>query len=100
MMMDKGNCQENRPVDQRATQVKRKYKRRAAGLNQTYAPEIVGDGTDGIRGGPWNILHRQRPPLYVVVGAFGEINEDASKLITRNLHASPPRLTLASQCRH
>ena len=38
--------------------------------------------------------------LPYVVGAFGEINEDASKLITRNLHASPPRLTLASQCRH
>ena len=32
----KGNCQENRPVDQRATQVKRNYKRRAAGLNQTH----------------------------------------------------------------
>ena len=63
----KGNCQENRPVDQRATQVRRNYKRRAAGLDLTHAPEVVGDGTNkwsggSIRGGPWNILHRQRPP--------------------------------------
>ena len=43
----KGNCQENRPVDQRATKVRWDYKKRACGLDRTHAPEVVGDGTNG-----------------------------------------------------
>ena len=37
--------------------------------------------------------------LPIVVGAFGEVNEDASKLIT-HLARLAARLTLASQCCH
>ncbi|EJK66052.1 hypothetical protein THAOC_13046, partial [Thalassiosira oceanica] len=44
---DKGNCQTNRPVNLRATQAVRSYRRRAAGLDQKYAQEVVGDGTNG-----------------------------------------------------
>ncbi|EJK51060.1 hypothetical protein THAOC_29805, partial [Thalassiosira oceanica] len=44
---DKGNCQTNSPVNLRATQAVRSYRRRAAGLDQKYAQEVVGDGTNG-----------------------------------------------------
>ena len=80
----KGNCQENRPVDQRATQVTRNYKRRSKGLDLKYAPEVVGDGTNG-QVGPFEAAlgtFYTGNVLPIVVGAFGEVNEDASKLIT------------------
>ena len=99
----KGHCQDNRPVDQRATQVRRNYKKRAGGLDRTHAPEVVGDGTNGqVR---W--VHSRRPlehstpatssPLLSARSAKS-MKTPASSL--RILHASPPRLTLASRCRH
>ena len=81
----KGNCQENRPVDQRATQVRRNYKKRAGGLDRTHAPEVVGDGTNG-QVGPFEAAlgtFYTGNVLPIVVGAFGEVNEYASKLITQ-----------------
>ena len=73
-----------RPVDQRATQVRRNYKRRTAGLDRKYAPEVVGDGANG-QVGPFQTalggFHTGN--VYpVVVGAFGEVNENFRKLIT------------------
>ena len=70
--------------DERATQVRRNYKRRAAGLDRKYAPEVVGDGDNG-QVGPFQTalggFHTGN--VYpVVVGAFGEANEDFRKLIT------------------
>ena len=81
----KGNCQENRHVDQRATKVRRDYKERAGGLDRTHAPEVVGDGTNGQVGPFEAALGRfyTGNVLPFVVGAFGEVNEDASKLITK-----------------
>ena len=81
----KRNCQENRPVNQRATKVTRDYKKRAAGLDLTHAPEVVGDGTNG-QVGPFEAAlgtFYTGNVLPIVVGAFGEVNEDASKLITQ-----------------
>ncbi|EJK75180.1 hypothetical protein THAOC_03111 [Thalassiosira oceanica] len=82
---DKGNCQTNRPVNLRATQAVRSYRRRAAGLDQKYAQEVVGDGTNG-QVGPFETALGEfytGNVLPVAVGAFSEVNEDASKLITR-----------------
>ncbi|EJK68906.1 hypothetical protein THAOC_09880 [Thalassiosira oceanica] len=82
---DKGNCQTNRPVNLRATQAVRSYRRRAAGLNQKYAQEVVGDGTNG-QVGPFETALGEfytGNALPVAVSAFSEVNEDASKLITR-----------------
>ena len=83
----KGNCQVNRPVDQRATKVRRDYyKRRAAlelpaSIDRTHAPEVVGDGTTG-QVGPFEAAlgtFYTGNAFPIVVGAFGEVNEDASK---------------------
>ncbi|EJK59774.1 hypothetical protein THAOC_19965, partial [Thalassiosira oceanica] len=81
----KGNSQVNKPVDLRNNQVKRNYKRRATGLDQKYAPEVVGDGING-QVGPFETALGEFYTVNVfpiVVGAFGEVNEDASKLITK-----------------
>ncbi|EJK71135.1 hypothetical protein THAOC_07450, partial [Thalassiosira oceanica] len=73
------------PVNLRATQAVRSYRRRAAGLDQKYAQEVVGDGTNG-QVGPFETALGEfytGNVLPVAVGAFSEVNEDASKLITR-----------------
>ncbi|EJK58748.1 hypothetical protein THAOC_21099, partial [Thalassiosira oceanica] len=60
-------------------------RRRAAGLDQKYAQEVVGDGTNG-QVGPFETALGEfytGNVLPVAVGAFSEVNEDASKLITR-----------------
>ncbi|EJK51514.1 hypothetical protein THAOC_29308 [Thalassiosira oceanica] len=57
----------------------------AAGLDQKYAQEVVGDGTNG-QVGPFETALGEfytGNALPVAVGAFSEVNEDASKLITR-----------------
>ncbi|EJK51810.1 hypothetical protein THAOC_28987 [Thalassiosira oceanica] len=72
---DKGNCQTNRPVNLRATQAVRSYRRRAAGLDQKYAQEVVGDGTNG-QVGPFETALGEfytGNALPVAVGAFGEV---------------------------
>ncbi|EJK68177.1 hypothetical protein THAOC_10667 [Thalassiosira oceanica] len=66
-------------------QAVRSYRRRAAGLDQKYAQEVVGDGTNG-QVGPFETALGEfytGNVLPVAVGAFSEVNEDASKLITR-----------------
>ncbi|EJK64960.1 hypothetical protein THAOC_14248, partial [Thalassiosira oceanica] len=76
---DKGNCQTNRPVNLRATQAVRSYRRRAAGLDQKYAQEVVGDSTNG-QIGPFETALGEfytGNALPVAVGAFSEVNEDA-----------------------
>ena len=92
----KGNCQENRPVNQHATKVKRDFKRRAASLDQIHAPEVVGDGTNG-QVGPFEAalgtVHT-RNAFPIVVGSVDDVNEeDASKLITKLA-----RLTTKTDC--
>ena len=50
-----------------------------------HAPEVVGDGTDG-QVGPFEAAlgtFYTGNALPFVVGAFGKVNEDASKLITK-----------------
>ncbi|EJK49158.1 hypothetical protein THAOC_31995 [Thalassiosira oceanica] len=77
--------QVNKPVDQRTKQVKRNYKRRTTGLDQKYAPEVVGDGTNG-QVGPFETALGEfctGNVFPIVVGAFGEVNEDMSKLFTK-----------------
>ena len=61
------------------------HRRRAAGLDQKYAQEVVGDGTNG-QVGPFETALGEfytGNVLPVAVGAFSEVNEDASKLITK-----------------
>ncbi|EJK47261.1 hypothetical protein THAOC_34031 [Thalassiosira oceanica] len=82
----KGNCQANPPVNQRASNVRWNYRKRTVDPDRAHAPEVVGDGTNGqvgptIRGGPWTIPHTGNVFL-IVAGAFSEVNEDASKLVT------------------
>ncbi|EJK62931.1 hypothetical protein THAOC_16440 [Thalassiosira oceanica] len=70
----KGNSQVNKPADLRNNQVKRNYKRRAAGLDQKYAPEVVRDGTNG-QVGPFEMALGEfytGNVFPIVVGAFGE----------------------------
>ncbi|EJK63646.1 hypothetical protein THAOC_15684 [Thalassiosira oceanica] len=58
---------------------------RGFGLDQKYAQEVVGDGTNG-QVGPFETALGEfytGNVLPVAVGAFSEVNEDASKLITR-----------------
>ena len=80
----KGNCQANPPVTQRASTVRRDYRRRTLGLDRAHASEVVGDGTNG-RVGPFEEALGQfhtGNAFPIVAGAFGEVNEDASKLVT------------------
>ena len=82
----KGNCQANPPVTQRASTVRRDYRRRTLGLDRAHASEVVGDGTNG-----------QVGPFEEALGQFHTGNvycsyccrrvrrsqrEDASKLVT------------------
>ncbi|EJK54647.1 hypothetical protein THAOC_25707, partial [Thalassiosira oceanica] len=59
---------------------------RAAGLDQKYVPEVVGDGTNG-QVGPFEAAlvgdFYTDNVFPIVVGTFGEVNEDTSKLITK-----------------
>ena len=80
----KGNCQANPPVTQRASTVRRDYRRRTLGLDRAHASEVVGDGTNG-QVGPFEEALGQFHTgnvFPIVAGAFGEVNEDASKLVT------------------
>jgi len=55
-----------------------------AGLDRTHAQEVVGDGTNG-QMGPFEAAigaFYTGNVFPIAVGAFGEVNEDASKLVT------------------
>ena len=80
----KGNCQANPPVTQRASTVWWDYRRRTLGLDRAHASEVVGDGTNG-QVGPFEEALGQFHTgnvFPIVAGAFGKVNEDASKLVT------------------
>ncbi|EJK43779.1 hypothetical protein THAOC_37744, partial [Thalassiosira oceanica] len=80
----KGNCQANPPANQRASNVRRNYRKRTVGLDRAHAPEVVGDGTNG-QVGPFEEALGQFHTgnvFPIVAGAFSEVNEDASKLVT------------------
>ncbi|EJK58006.1 hypothetical protein THAOC_21901, partial [Thalassiosira oceanica] len=79
----KGNCQANPPANQRASNVRRNYRKRTIDLDRAHAPEVVGDGTNG-QVGPFEEALKQFHTgnvFPIAAGAFGEVNEDASKLI-------------------
>ncbi|EJK58118.1 hypothetical protein THAOC_21781, partial [Thalassiosira oceanica] len=79
-----GNCQANPPANQRASNVRRNYRKRTVDLDRAHAPEVVGDGTNG-QVGPFEEALGQFHTgnvFPIVAGAFSEVNEDASKLIT------------------
>ncbi|EJK68988.1 hypothetical protein THAOC_09799 [Thalassiosira oceanica] len=80
----KGNCQANPPANQRASNVRRNYRKRTVDLDRAHAPEVVGDGTNG-QVGPFEEALGQFHTgnvFPIVAGAFSEVNEDASKLVT------------------
>ncbi|EJK63809.1 hypothetical protein THAOC_15518 [Thalassiosira oceanica] len=82
----KGNCQANPPANhQRASNVRRNYRKRTVDLDRAHAPEVIGDGTNG-QVGPFEEALGQFHTgnvFPIVAGAFGEVNhEDASKLVT------------------
>ena len=53
-------------------------------MDRTHAPEVVGDGTNGQVGPFEEALGKFHTgnAFPIVAGAFGEVNEDASKLVT------------------
>ena len=80
----KGNCQANPPANQRASNVRRNYRKRTVDLDRAHAPVVVGDGTNG-QVGPFEEALGQFHTgnvFPIVAGAFSEVNEDASKLVT------------------
>ncbi|EJK43855.1 hypothetical protein THAOC_37660, partial [Thalassiosira oceanica] len=80
----KGNCQANPPTNQRASNVRRNYRKRTLDLDRDHAPEVVGDGTNG-QTGPFEEALGQfytGNVFPIVAGAVGEVNEAASKLVT------------------
>ncbi|EJK68762.1 hypothetical protein THAOC_10031, partial [Thalassiosira oceanica] len=84
---NKGHCQTNKPVNLRATQAVRSYGRRAAGLDQKYVQEFVGDGTNG-QVGPFEtalgeFYYTGNSSSHLLSEHLVEVNEDASKLITK-----------------
>ncbi|EJK70452.1 hypothetical protein THAOC_08191 [Thalassiosira oceanica] len=69
---------------QRASNVRRNYRKRTVDLDLAHAPQVVGDGTSG-QVGPFEEALGQfhiGNVFPIVAGAFGEVNEDASKLVT------------------
>ncbi|EJK63348.1 hypothetical protein THAOC_15993 [Thalassiosira oceanica] len=98
----KGNChcQANPPANQRASNVRRNYRKRTVDLDRAHAPEVVGDGTNG-QVGPFEEALGQFHTgnvIPIVAGAFSEVNEDASKLITNLAQLTATRQTLESRC--
>ncbi|EJK71557.1 hypothetical protein THAOC_06984 [Thalassiosira oceanica] len=79
----------------RSSYIRRNYRKRTLDLDRAHAPEVVGDGTNG-QVGPFEEALGQFHTgnvFPIVAGAFGEVNEDASKLVT-NL----ARLTAKTDC--
>ena len=82
---EKGNSQDNKPVNQRAKRVTKDYRNRAAKLDRKLAPDEVGTRTNG-QVGPFEAALGEfytGNVFPIVVGAFGEVNEDANKLIKK-----------------
>ena len=82
---EKGNSQDNKPVDQRGKQVRKNYKDRTAKLDRKLASEDAGTRTNG-QVGPFEAALGEfytENVFPIVVGAFGEVNEDANKLIKK-----------------
>ena len=72
-----------RPTEQRAKQVVNDYKLKFRKLDRVYAPDVVGDGNNGVVG-PFEAAQQlfiggQVVPL--VVGAFGDVNKDLEKML-------------------
>ncbi|EJK53201.1 hypothetical protein THAOC_27416 [Thalassiosira oceanica] len=70
----------------RTSWARRNYRKRTLDLDRAHAPEVVGDGTNG-QVGPFEeaLLDNSTLATHVfpiLAGAFGEVNEDASKLVT------------------
>ena len=81
----KGNSQDNKPVDQRGKVVRKNYKERAAKLDRKLATEDVGTRTNG-QVGPFEAALGEfytGNAYPIIIGAFGEVNEDANKLIKK-----------------
>ena len=82
---EKGNSQDNKPVDQRGKQVRKNYKDRTAKLDRNYASDEVGTRTNG-QVGPFEAALGEfytENVFPIIIGAFGEVNEDANKLIKK-----------------
>ena len=94
----KGDCQGNRPVDQRATKVRRDYKKRAAGLDQTQMRQSC-RGRHKWSGVRW--VHSRRPLEHSTPATPSPLSSERPAKSMRmpassspNSHASLPRLTL------
>ena len=72
-----------KPADRRAKEVVNAYGRRFKQLDAVYAPEVVGDGSNGIVGpfeaAQGRFIGGQVVPI--VAGAFGEVNKDFAKML-------------------
>ena len=94
------NNSRTRPADRRATRVLGDYKRRLKILDKHFAPDVVGDGEQGIVGpfeaAAGRFVGGQVIPL--VAGWFGEVNKDFEKVISvlaRHAAASDDGLTIS-----
>ena len=94
------NNSRTRPADRRATRVLSDYRRRLKILDKHFAPDVVGDGEQGIVGpfeaAAGRFVGGQVIPL--VAGWFGEVNKDFEKVISvlaRHAAASDDGLTIS-----
>ena len=72
-----------RPTDRRAKGIVKEYDLKFKKLDRVYAPDVVGDGSNGVVG-PFEAAQQlfiggQVVPL--VVGAFGDVNKDLEKML-------------------
>ena len=79
----KHNNLSTKPADRRARVVTNEYRNKFIKLDKKFAPEVVGDGNDGVTG-PFEASQNSfycGQVIPICCGAFGEINEDFNKTI-------------------